>query len=65
MHNNIRRFFDKLLFKEESEMKENLQDLESVVDAMKNGDADTACKIARSHVRRFNEYMEMRETEAG
>ena len=61
MHNNIRRYFDELLFKEESEMRENLQDLESVVAAMKKGDADTACKIVRIHVRRFNNYMEIRE----
>ncbi len=61
MHSNIRRYFDELLFKEESEMKENLQDLENVVAAMKKGDADTASKIARIHVRRFNQYMEMRE----
>ena len=61
MHSNIRRYFDELLFKEESEMNENLQDLESVVTAMKKGDADTACRIARTHVRRFNQYMEMRE----
>jgi DNA-binding FadR family transcriptional regulator len=61
MHNNIRRYFDELLFKEESEMRENLQDLESVVAAMKKGDADTACKIVRTHVRRFNDYMEIRE----
>jgi GntR family transcriptional repressor for pyruvate dehydrogenase complex len=61
MHNNIRRYFDELLFKEESEMRENLQDLESVVAAMKKGDADTACKIIRTHVRRFNAYMEIRE----
>jgi DNA-binding FadR family transcriptional regulator len=61
MHNNIRRYFDELLFKEESEMRENLQDLESVVAAMKKGDADTACRIVRTHVRRFNNYMVMRE----
>jgi DNA-binding FadR family transcriptional regulator len=61
MHNNIRRYFDELLFRDESEMSENLQDLDSVVAAMKKGDADTACKIARNHVRRFNEYMQLRE----
>lgn len=61
MHSNIRRYFDELLFKEESEMKENLHDLEGVVEAMKKGDADTASNIARNHVRRFNQYMEMRE----
>lgn len=63
MHKNIRRYFDELLFKEESEMKENLQDLESVVAAMKKGDANSACTIARNHVRRFNEYMQIRERE--
>lgn len=61
MHSNIRRYFDELLFKEESEMQENLQDLEDVVAMMKKGEADGACRIARAHVKRFNTYMEMRE----
>jgi DNA-binding FadR family transcriptional regulator len=42
-------------------MDEDLRDLENVVAAIKMGDADTACKNLRIHVRRFNDYMEMRE----
>jgi DNA-binding FadR family transcriptional regulator len=42
-------------------MKENLQDLENVVAAMESGTAEAAGDIARTHVRRFNGYMEMRE----
>ena len=42
-------------------MKENLQDLTDVVTAMQSGDAEKAGDIARTHVRRFNTYMEIRE----
>jgi DNA-binding GntR family transcriptional regulator len=44
--NNMRRYFEEYLFKEVSEMKEDLRDLENVVAAMKKGDAELACKIA-------------------
>jgi DNA-binding FadR family transcriptional regulator len=61
IHENIRRYFDEFLIMEEPEMKENLQDLENVVSAMESGKAEAAGDIARTHVRRFNGYMEMRE----
>jgi DNA-binding FadR family transcriptional regulator len=61
IHENIRRYFDEFLVMDEPEMKENLQDLEDVVKAMEKKDAQRACDIARTHVRRFNDYMEMRE----
>jgi DNA-binding GntR family transcriptional regulator len=63
IHNNMRRYFEEYLFKEVSEMKEDLRDLENVVAAMKKGDAELACKILCNHVRRFNTYMESREKE--
>jgi DNA-binding FadR family transcriptional regulator len=65
IHNNMRRYFEEYLFKEVSEMKEDLRDLENVVAAMKKGDAELACKILCNHVRRFNTYMESREKEHG
>ena len=65
IHNNIRCYFEEYLFKEVAEMNEDLRDLENVVAAMKKGDADLACKILCSHVRRFNEYMETREQRYG
>jgi GntR family transcriptional repressor for pyruvate dehydrogenase complex len=59
--NSSRRYWEEYLFKEVSEMDEDLRDLEIIVDAINIGDADTACKNLRIHVRRFNDYMEMRE----
>jgi DNA-binding FadR family transcriptional regulator len=60
IHENIRRYFDEFLIMQEPEMHENLRDLEDVVAAMKRGDAQTASRIARTHVMRFNAYMENR-----
>ena len=61
IHENIRRYYDEFLVMEEPEMHENLQDLEDVVAAMRKGEAEKAGDIARTHVRRFNGYMERRE----
>jgi DNA-binding FadR family transcriptional regulator len=61
IHENIRRYYDEFLVMEEPEMKENLADLEDVVAAMEKGETETAGGIARTHVRRFNGYMERRE----
>ncbi|MBC2711124.1 MAG: FadR family transcriptional regulator [Desulfosarcina sp.] len=61
IHDNIRRYFDEFLVMEEPEMNENLQDLEDVIKAMENGDAEKAGDIAQTHVKRFNRYMEIRE----
>lgn len=61
IHENIRRYYDEFLVMEEPEMIENLQDLEDVVAAMEKGDAENAAALARTHVRRFNGYMEMRK----
>ena len=61
IHENIRRYYDEFLIMEEPEMMENLQDLEDVVAAMKRSEGKAAGDIARTHVRRFNGYMEMRE----
>jgi GntR family transcriptional repressor for pyruvate dehydrogenase complex len=61
IHENIRRYYDEFLVMEEPEMKENLADLEDVVAAMEKGEAEKAGDIARTHVMRFNNYMEKRE----
>jgi len=61
IHENIRRYYDDFLVMEEPEMLENLKDLEDVVAAMIQGNAQNAGDIARTHVRRFNGYMERRE----
>lgn len=61
IHENIRRYYDEYLVMEAPEMRENMKDLEDVVAAMENGEAEKAGDIARTHVRRFNSYMQMRE----
>jgi GntR family transcriptional regulator, transcriptional repressor for pyruvate dehydrogenase complex len=61
IHENIRRYYDDFLVMEEPEMNENLHDLENVVAAMEKKEAKKAGDIARTHVKRFNGYMEMHE----
>jgi GntR family transcriptional regulator, transcriptional repressor for pyruvate dehydrogenase complex len=61
VHENLRRYFEEFLTMDETEMRENLQDLEDIVAAMERGDAETAGSIVRGHVSRFNGYMERRK----
>ncbi|HSO19583.1 MAG TPA: GntR family transcriptional regulator [Desulfosarcina sp.] len=61
IHENIRRYYDEFLVMEDPVMHENLKDLEDVVAAMQKGDGGRAGDIVRTHVRRFNSYMELRE----
>ncbi len=61
IHENIRRYYDEFLVMDGPEMIENMKDLEDVVAAMEKGEAEKAGDIARTHVRRFNGYMEMRK----
>ena len=63
IHDNINRYYDQYLSMEEREMKENLRDLENVIQAVENGRDEDACNLVRSHVRRFSSYMEKREKE--
>jgi GntR family transcriptional repressor for pyruvate dehydrogenase complex len=60
IHENIRRYYDEFLIMEEPEMRENLQDLEDVVAAVKSGREETAAELVRAHVRRFSGAMETR-----
>jgi DNA-binding FadR family transcriptional regulator len=43
------------------ELEENYDDLCEMVSAIENGDAATARKVAKQHVKRFNQYMKERE----
>lgn len=63
VHDNIHRYYDRFLSMEERELKENYQDLCDLVEAVEKGQADQARRLARSHVRRFNQYMEKRKIE--
>jgi GntR family transcriptional repressor for pyruvate dehydrogenase complex len=58
VHDNIHRYYDRFLSMGESEMMENYNDLQNIVDAVATHDADRAGRLAREHVRRFNRYME-------
>jgi DNA-binding FadR family transcriptional regulator len=61
IHENISRYYDEFLIMDEPEMRENLEDLEEVVAAIKKGQTETAGEIARAHVRRFSGYMQDHE----
>ena len=61
IHDNIHRYYDRFLFMEERQMQENYQDLCDLVQAVEKGQSDRARRLARSHVRRFYQYMKKRE----
>ena len=61
VHDNIHRYYDRFLSMESRRLKENYQDLCALVEAVEKGQADRARRLARSHVRRFNRYMQGRE----
>ncbi len=58
IHDNIHRYYDKLLIVGEMEMEENFQDLQLIVEAVAEGDGPRAQKLAVQHIRRFSKYME-------
>ena len=61
VHDNIHRYYDEFLSMDELELQENYQDLCDLVQAVEKGQADHARRLARDHVRRFNQYMKHRE----
>lgn len=61
VHDNIHRYYDKYLIIGEIEMEENFQDLQLIVAAIADNDAETAEKLAVEHVRRFSRYMAMKK----
>jgi DNA-binding FadR family transcriptional regulator len=61
IHENIHRYYDRFLSMEERELQENYQDLCDIIEAVENRRADHARRLARDHVRRFNQYMKNRE----
>ena len=63
IHDNIHRYYDRFLAMENRELRENYQDLREIIQAVENGQADLARKLARAHVLRFSRYMEMRAEE--
>ena len=64
IHDNIHRYYcDRFLSMENRELCENYQDLCEIIQAVENGQADLARKLARNHVLRFSRYMEMKAEE--
>ncbi len=61
VHDNIKQYFDSFLLMEYREMKENLQDLRDIVQAVENRNPDKARMLAQAHVRKFNQYMKKSE----
>jgi DNA-binding FadR family transcriptional regulator len=59
IHDNIHRYYDRILPMESHEIQENYKDLCEIIQAVENGQADLARKLARNHVLRFSRYMEM------
>jgi len=58
VHKNINRYYDQFLDKEDERMKENYQDMVEILKAVERREPGIAQELARSHVRRFNEFME-------
>ena len=61
VHENIHRYYDRFLSMDAPELRENYQDLHNLVNAIEKGQADEARRLARDHVRRFNQYMKTRK----
>jgi GntR family transcriptional repressor for pyruvate dehydrogenase complex len=58
VHDNINLYFKRYLIMASREMEENLADLYDVVAAIERRDGETARKLLRAHVHRFNAHME-------
>lgn len=61
VHDNIHRYYDEFLSMDKRELQENYRDLCDLVHAVEKCQADRARRLARNHVRRFNQYMRKRE----
>jgi GntR family transcriptional repressor for pyruvate dehydrogenase complex len=58
IYDNIHRYFDQFLPREEEILRENYQDLCEIVKAVENGQAAQAHLLVQNHVYRFNRLME-------
>jgi DNA-binding FadR family transcriptional regulator len=64
IHDNIHRYYERFLSMDARELLENHRDLCGLVDAIEKGDALTARRLAREHVKRFTGYMQDRAHKA-
>jgi len=60
IYDNIHRYFDQFLPREENLLRENYRDLCEIVEAVENGQAAQAHLLVQNHVYRFNRLMEER-----
>jgi GntR family transcriptional repressor for pyruvate dehydrogenase complex len=60
IYDNIHRYFDQFLPREEGLLRENYRDLYEIVKAVENGQAAQAQLLVQNHVYRFNRLMEER-----
>jgi DNA-binding GntR family transcriptional regulator len=65
IHENNQRYYDEYLEMQGPEMKENLKDLENIINAMTKGEAGKAGQLVRTHVKRFSRYMEAHKKRDG
>jgi GntR family transcriptional regulator, transcriptional repressor for pyruvate dehydrogenase complex len=63
VHENISRYYDRLLDRTEELMRENYRDLEDVLRAIVEKRPDDAAEKIRGHVRRFSLYMREQKEE--
>ena len=63
VHENIHRYYDEFLSMDKRELQENYRDLCDLVHAVDKGQVDRARRLARNHVRRFNQFMKRRKKE--
>ena len=66
VYDNIRRYFDRFLPRQEDILRENYQDLCDVIEAVEERQAEKASTLVQGHVSKFNRLMEKRaEKERG
>lgn len=58
VYDNIHRYFDRFLPREEDIIRENYRDLREIVKAVEEGRAEKASHLVQDHVSRFNRRME-------
>jgi GntR family transcriptional repressor for pyruvate dehydrogenase complex len=63
VHENIHPYYIHFLSVGENELNENFQDLNELVEAVAEGNAEQARELARDHVHRFSRYMENKKKE--
>jgi DNA-binding GntR family transcriptional regulator len=63
VHDNISRYYDRLLAREQRVMKRNYRDLCRMVEAVAGGQASLARSIAQEHVRWFTRLMMRKQLE--